>query len=69
VPPEYMISYRAALGALGALAAMFAAIGILAALLHRFTGYPGALRWSYAMTGVGALAAGTILVSLGWWSS
>lgn len=66
MPPEYLTSYRHALGALGALAAAFALVGIVAALLYGLTGYRGALRWSYTMTSLGALAAGTILVSLGW---
>lgn len=55
-----------AVAALALLAMAFASIGIMAALLHRVTGYPGALRWSYAMTGVGALAAGTLIYALGW---
>ena len=64
--PDYLPGYRAALGALGALAAMFAFVGIVAAVLHRLTGYPGALRWSYTFTALGALAVGTALVSAGW---
>lgn len=59
-------SYKAALGALGLIAAACAAVALLLLVVWAFTGYPLALRWVKVLTGLGAFAVGTIFISLGW---
>lgn len=63
--PEYLISYRQALGALGAIAAGSAIVSGIAILAWYLTGYRPALRWSYTFLLLGVFAVGTTFVSLG----
>lgn len=63
--PEYLTSYRHALGLLGLIAAACAIVSGLAVLAWWATGYQPALRWSYFFLTLGVFAIGTTFVSLG----
>lgn len=59
-------SYEHALGALGAVAAGFALVALLAVMVWGFTGVKAAYRYAVVFGSLGATAVGVIFVSLGW---
>lgn len=59
-------SYEHALGALGALAAGFAFVALIAVMVWGFMGVKAAYRYAVLFGSLGAASIGVIFVSLGW---